>query len=1713
MAVNYSAKFSIGGIPEFEGAAKNAQQSLDQILVKWQEVAKEAEKARNAANRSGDSVAANQFDQQRVEAIKKSNAAIAQAYKTLKITPSSVEQEGINKQIAAYETLRKSGVASYQDIEKARQKLQQAQSQTAINESKLFQTGSAVLAGAGGYAIANSFVEINRRIFETSAKFERLNNAIQFSSGSSIAAAKNIRFLNSEIGRLNLDKGLAYQQYGQLLGGTQGTLLEGDAGNKIFSAVSQAGSVQGLSTEQQQRALTAITQMIGKGRVTAEELRGQLGEALPSAFSTFAQALGVTTGQLNAMLEKGELGADELQKFAAQLKSNTDSGVAGAADLATSKLIKFNNSLTDLQLKAGEGILPLQKLGLDVAANSVDFLNKNLNILKTLLVGGAIASVGFLVQIGKFLLTLPIVQSALASIGASLAANAGAIALFAGKIVLATIAYEIWSNTIKSSSDESAKSIQSMVNASSDNLKRFRGEIKSTQEAFGDKPLFEQVTELIQKPLGLSTYEDIQNQQKAIAYSNAISNFNEFASKPLFDEKATQDQIDRITSKINQLKAIEISQGDRQGREENTKQIQKLIEERDKLNQKFADEQAIIQGQIDTFKKIKEDLLKNSITAQGKALKDQFLPLVQSSLDALEKTQGGLGKLMNRVSNSLSEVTKNVRDLNESYAKFNDQLERQNTLFAIQQASANTGSSLTLPPEVNFGEVAVSGAKTIDDYAMTSPFGWRNHPVTGERKFHQGVDFGVPEGTPLSFAGKTKVVDAGFESGYGNFVEIQTENGLKVFFAHLSEVMVKKGDQLFGNIIAKTGSTGRGTGAHLHTEIRTQGGVLVNPESRQDILKQIRFGGTVTNKGGKVQAIARVASNLGVTTEELAAIIAQESGFDPTISGGDGNNYKGLFQWGPSERTNELPSIFQKIGVNRNAEITQVPFEKQLEAFELWARGRGFKTGMGQQRLYATILGGNPYATGADSNGTVAGNNPSITKGGSNYQAGLDFLRKNGAANLGASRNFSSIPDVFTPTGDPLKDFLNAPKGAEFLQSQKTIFELSQGQQRVLEAQKLYAGASSALNAPNVLENARAANAIGADGQINPSIVTRLLGDKGTDAAVKQSLEIVQKFIDARANLEKVTADFSQKNLAYAQQIKGLNYQADDAKRQAANDDANQKFQANINLIAASFDLQIAQTLDENKKKLLESQKQLTLQPLNQGLKLQQENQKLLELQTARNRQLKDGDPFGINTKALDQQIATQKQAIANLEKENDLANKKLNIEDQNLKKEISITLELERQNQRSQLRIELLKAQNDELIRQVNRDYLTNNKTQADVGIQTKLASELGRINAEREKLNQDIKNAQNAYNELVRKNADQGLIEIAKDRLDMLVNAVPVLDRQVGDAYVQALREQSKVDFDKAVQKLSNQTELANSFGELSSLRAAKFDRNNDLFGGNALRRSAETRKLNAELQAQIAPLDRLLNNPTELKESGKTAEQVQELKNQLIEINQLKLENVQREFADLGTSIAESADKAANTFFDNISEWILDINNLGDSLRQFALTIIKTLSQIAGQGILGGIKSLFGLGGTQSGGFASLFGLGGNAVNAIAGGGGGGGFAESLGAGLFGGIGFDEGGFTGYGGKNEPAGIVHKGEMVFSQKDVGTIGLNVLNSIRSTGRLPIQNIRSGNNEGRSQPSTSVNVVNNFTGGLQDSFRRSSAQIANQQAEATRRAARYGR
>jgi murein DD-endopeptidase MepM/ murein hydrolase activator NlpD len=117
----------------------------------------------------------------------------------------------------------------------------------------------------------------------------------------------------------------------------------------------------------------------------------------------------------------------------------------------------------------------------------------------------------------------------------------------------------------------------------------------------------------------------------------------------------------------------------------------------------------------------------------------------------------------------------------------------------------------------------------IEDGWFSSNFGWRIDPFSGEKSFHEGIDFPSEVGTPIVAAASGKVIYAGVHPAYGKMVEIDHGNGLISRYAHSSALFVKEGDLVVrGQRIASVGSSGRSTGPHLHFEVRLNG-VPQNP--------------------------------------------------------------------------------------------------------------------------------------------------------------------------------------------------------------------------------------------------------------------------------------------------------------------------------------------------------------------------------------------------------------------------------------------------------------------------------------------------------------------------------------------------------------------------------------------------------------------------------------------------------------------------------------------------------------------------------------------------------------------------------------------------------------------------------------------------------------------------------------------------------------------
>jgi tape measure domain-containing protein len=206
--------------------------------------------------------------------------------------------------------------------------------------------GLAMTAGAALSvgALAQSFIQAN-------IESQRLQKGLTAVAGSATAGAAEMDYISKTADKLGLSLTATGSAYVGLTAATKGTALEGQATRDIFESVSLAMGKLGKSSADTEGALQAVQQMVSKGVVSAEELRGQLGERLPGAFKLAAEAIGVTEAELGKMLESGEILATDLLPALSQ-KLNTlynDGKAVGGLEASWNIL---NNALDRMMVSA-----------------------------------------------------------------------------------------------------------------------------------------------------------------------------------------------------------------------------------------------------------------------------------------------------------------------------------------------------------------------------------------------------------------------------------------------------------------------------------------------------------------------------------------------------------------------------------------------------------------------------------------------------------------------------------------------------------------------------------------------------------------------------------------------------------------------------------------------------------------------------------------------------------------------------------------------------------------------------------------------------------------------------------------------------------------------------------------------------------------------------------------------------------------------------------------------------------------------------------------------------------------------------------------------------------------------------------------------------------------------------------------------------------------
>lgn len=201
------------------------------------------------------------------------------------------------------------------------------QSQLAVVEQAFARVGQLVKPVVALFAV-DRLVAFGSGVVDVSLKFAGFERALTAITGSSKAAQDSLEDLRAIADRTGYRMADLAQRYVSLTAAAKGTVVQGELQRRLFEATTRTGAAYGLTAERLSDSFYALEQIVSKGKVQMEELRGQLGDALPGAFQIAARAMGVTTSQLSDMLKKGALlSEDFIPRFTAQLEKELPASI------------------------------------------------------------------------------------------------------------------------------------------------------------------------------------------------------------------------------------------------------------------------------------------------------------------------------------------------------------------------------------------------------------------------------------------------------------------------------------------------------------------------------------------------------------------------------------------------------------------------------------------------------------------------------------------------------------------------------------------------------------------------------------------------------------------------------------------------------------------------------------------------------------------------------------------------------------------------------------------------------------------------------------------------------------------------------------------------------------------------------------------------------------------------------------------------------------------------------------------------------------------------------------------------------------------------------------------------------------------------------------------------------------------------------------------
>lgn len=347
-------------------------------------------------------------------------------------------------------------------------------------------------------------------------------------------------------------------------------------------------------------------------------------------------------------------------------------------------------------------------------------------------------------------------------------------------------------------------------------------------------------------PVGFATTEDLKKQQQKLKeVQDKLKRLNDEKYKTKKNQKLVNQQISATNATIRQIET-EIKRIN-SGITSTTHSLNKTLTELDKANKTLEVKKDLLSKRLRNMYKSGgvgyaevlmgandfTDFLTRADMVQRIYFHDRRLVesiiaqknTIEKKKNSLEQYKSQLQNLGQQRTGKQAALSNNLNSLETAQQKLKKDMaaleEQEDDLLKLANEITSMINKLTTK------EKYVGGAMLWPApgyYKINSPYGNRIHPIFKKKKMHTGIDIGIPYGKKIVAAQDGKVIYADWLSGYGKTVMIDHGGGIVTLYAHCSSLTVSTGDKVGkGDTVAKCGSTGNSTGAHLHFEVRVNG--------------------------------------------------------------------------------------------------------------------------------------------------------------------------------------------------------------------------------------------------------------------------------------------------------------------------------------------------------------------------------------------------------------------------------------------------------------------------------------------------------------------------------------------------------------------------------------------------------------------------------------------------------------------------------------------------------------------------------------------------------------------------------------------------------------------------------------------------------------------------------------------------------------------------